>query len=118
MICLHATRADTIRSQVFRWSALAFGVVYGAYHQSVISATDKLKENAAVYEHKQSLIQQAKAEFAKKNAPKDSMSSGTSNAPAFRGLEKRLDLAHLPACCQPQSPPHAQKHSINVSLHC
>lgn len=64
------------RIQVFRWSALAFGVVYGAYHQSAITAADKLRENAQKYEHQQALIAQAKQEFAKKNAPKDTKSNG------------------------------------------
>lgn len=70
------SNADCNGVQVFRWSALASGVVYGIYRQSTISAADKLRENAAEYHRKESLIHQAKAEFAKKNAPKESQSSG------------------------------------------
>ncbi|KAL1302427.1 hypothetical protein AAFC00_002820 [Neodothiora populina] len=64
---------------VFRWSALALGVAYGFSHQASISAADKLRENAQEYERKQSLISQAKAEFARKNAPKDSSSKSSAN---------------------------------------
>ncbi|GAB7347987.1 hypothetical protein MBLNU459_g5487t1 [Dothideomycetes sp. NU459] len=56
---------------VLRWSALGLGVVYGVYRQSAISAADKLKANMAEYEHKQTLINQAKSEYQKLNAPKD-----------------------------------------------
>lgn len=65
--------------QVFRWSALAGGIAYGIYRQSTISAADKLRENANEYNRKQSLIKQAKQEFAKKNAPKDSKNTGMSS---------------------------------------
>ncbi|KAG9657184.1 hypothetical protein KCU81_g3202, partial [Aureobasidium melanogenum] len=54
---------------VLRWSALGLGVVYGIYHQSAITAADKLRENAKEYERKQALINQARSEYQKKNAP-------------------------------------------------
>lgn len=66
------------RIQVLRWSALGLGVFYGLYRQSTISAADKLKANMAEYEHKQSLIEQAKSEYQKLNAPSDNKSSGMS----------------------------------------
>ncbi|CAC9895389.1 unnamed protein product [Aureobasidium pullulans] len=45
---------------VLRFSALGLGVAYGFYHQSAITAADKLRENQKLYEHKQSLINQAR----------------------------------------------------------
>lgn len=64
-------------SQVLRWSALGLGVAYGFYHQTTITAADKLRENQKVYEHKQALINQARQEYQKKTAPK-SKSGGMS----------------------------------------
>ncbi|KAI5212537.1 hypothetical protein E4T42_02057 [Aureobasidium subglaciale] len=57
-------------ANVLRWSALGLGVAYGFYHQSAITAADKLRENQKVYEHKQSLINQARQKYQEKNAPK------------------------------------------------
>jgi F-type H+-transporting ATP synthase subunit e len=51
-----------------RYSALAAGVLYGLYHQATLSASAKLNAINRDYEHKQSLIQKAKAEFSKKNS--------------------------------------------------
>ncbi|KAI4805028.1 hypothetical protein E4T44_11311, partial [Aureobasidium sp. EXF-8845] len=62
---------------VLRWSALGLGVAYGFYHQTAITAADKLRENQKAYEHKQSLINQARLEYQKKTAPK-SKSGGMS----------------------------------------
>ncbi|KAK5990571.1 ATP synthase subunit e [Cladobotryum mycophilum] len=54
---------------VLRWSALAFGVFYGFTHQRTITATHKAQQEKHDYEHKQKLIEQAKAEYAKKTNP-------------------------------------------------
>ncbi|KAM3078115.1 F1F0 ATP synthase subunit e, mitochondrial [Clarireedia jacksonii] len=54
---------------VLRWSALGAGVFYGFYHQSALSASAKLAEKQREYEHKQKLIEQAKAEYSKKHLP-------------------------------------------------
>ncbi|KAF2099660.1 hypothetical protein NA57DRAFT_75163 [Rhizodiscina lignyota] len=54
---------------VLRWSALGFGIFYGISHQASITAKDKLAAINKEYKHKEELISQAKAEFAKKNAP-------------------------------------------------
>lgn len=62
--------------QVFRYSALLFGVLYGVYHQSTITAKTKLAQIDREYSHKESLILQAKAEFAKKNMPAESKTEG------------------------------------------
>ncbi|KAJ9623518.1 F1F0 ATP synthase subunit e, mitochondrial [Taxawa tesnikishii (nom. ined.)] len=45
---------------VFRWSALGLGIFYGFYHQSTISASEKLAQINADYERKTRLIEQAK----------------------------------------------------------
>ncbi|KAK3185390.1 F1F0 ATP synthase subunit e, mitochondrial [Lecanicillium sp. MT-2017a] len=54
---------------VLRWSALAVGVFYGFSHQRTITATQKAEHNQHEYEKKQKLIDQAKAEYAKKKNP-------------------------------------------------
>ncbi|PSN63004.1 hypothetical protein BS50DRAFT_637559 [Corynespora cassiicola Philippines] len=50
---------------VLRWSALGLGLFYGVYHQASISNREKLAQAEHEYKHKESLIQQAKAEWAK-----------------------------------------------------
>ncbi|KAJ6789185.1 hypothetical protein PWT90_05906 [Aphanocladium album] len=54
---------------VLRWSALAGGVFYGFSHQRTITATQKADHIKHEYEKKQSLINQAKAEYAKTHKP-------------------------------------------------
>ncbi|TVY24599.1 ATP synthase subunit e, mitochondrial [Lachnellula hyalina] len=61
---------------IARWSALGAGVFYGFYHQRSLTSASKAAAVDREYEHKQQLIQQAKAEFAKKNAPASSKPSG------------------------------------------
>ena len=51
--------------QVLRWGALATGLFYGAYTQLSISAREKAQAEQKAYGHKESLIRQAKAEWAK-----------------------------------------------------
>ena len=58
-----------INFQVLRWSALAFGVFYGFSHQRTITTTQRAQHAQHEYEQKQKLIDQAKAEYAKKNSP-------------------------------------------------
>ena len=55
--------------QVLRYSALLFGVFYGFTHQRSITATQKTAATKREWDHKQHLIDQAKAEYAKKKAP-------------------------------------------------
>jgi F-type H+-transporting ATP synthase subunit e len=62
--------------QVLRWSALGFGVFYGAYHQLSLSARDKANASKKEWEHKESLIRQAKAEWAKSHPEAQPKSSG------------------------------------------
>jgi F-type H+-transporting ATP synthase subunit e len=61
---------------VLRWSALAVGVFYGFSHQASITAREKSAKIKHEYDQQESLIQKAKAEWAKKNSPAPK-SSGT-----------------------------------------
>lgn len=70
------TLCANVRLQVLRYSALAFGVFYGYSHQRTITATQKAAAEKHVYEHKQQLIEKAKAEFAKKKNPASVAVSG------------------------------------------
>ena len=56
--------------QVLRWGALAFGVFYGFSHQAAITTKDKIAASKHEYERKEKLINEAKAAWAQKNAPK------------------------------------------------
>ncbi|PNS15883.1 hypothetical protein CAC42_7989 [Sphaceloma murrayae] len=58
---------------VLRWSALGLGVLYGAYHQSSIRSADRIAAAKQDYERKEKLIQQAKAEFARKTEVKSGL---------------------------------------------
>ncbi|KAH8149559.1 uncharacterized protein LAJ45_06188 [Morchella importuna] len=55
---------------VLRYTALGAGVFYGFTHQRKLSAQAKVRQAQNEYNHKEALIMQAKAEWAKKNAPK------------------------------------------------
>lgn len=68
------SRADK-NLQVLRWSALGLGVFYGLYHQTAINSSDKTAALNKEYERKQQLIDQARAAYAKKNAPKETKST-------------------------------------------
>ncbi|KAH9845710.1 F1F0-ATP synthase subunit E [Teratosphaeria destructans] len=57
---------------VLRWGALVFGVFYGFSHQTAISSRDKAAHAQHEYKKKETLIKQAKAEWAKKSAPPSS----------------------------------------------
>ncbi|KAG9234360.1 putative ATP synthase subunit E, mitochondrial [Amylocarpus encephaloides] len=61
---------------VLRWSALGAGVLYGVYHQASLSTAAKLAAIDRKYQHKQHLIDQAKAEYAKSKLPASAKTSG------------------------------------------
>ena len=63
--------------QVLRYSALTFGVFYGFTHQRSINATQRAAAAQKEYEHKQRLIEQAKAEYAKSKNPSKKSSART-----------------------------------------
>ncbi|KOS18705.1 ATP synthase subunit e [Escovopsis weberi] len=75
--------------QVLRWSALALGGLYGFSHQRNITATQKAEQAKHEYEHKQKLIDQAKAEYQKKQNPAAASVDDDVNSPKF-DLEKFL----------------------------
>ncbi|KAI4763201.1 hypothetical protein E4T52_04781 [Aureobasidium sp. EXF-3400] len=88
-------------ANVLRWSALGLGVAYGFYHQTAITAADKLRENQKEYERKQSLINQARQEYQKKTAP-PSKSGGMSR----RTLRQSLPIyLHTPTAVTDPSDP-------------
>jgi hypothetical protein len=67
--------ANVLR-QVLRYSALGAGIFYGLYHQAKLSTAAKLAAIDREYEHKQSLIEKARAEYAKKKNPASSKTEG------------------------------------------
>ncbi|CAK7198619.1 F1F0 ATP synthase subunit e, mitochondrial [Sporothrix eucalyptigena] len=75
---------------VLRYSALGLGVFYGFYHQRTINSSDRAAAAKREYEHKQELINKAKAEYSKiKNpAPAAAASSGLNQDP----MDPKFDL--------------------------
>ncbi|KAF2200156.1 ATP synthase subunit E [Delitschia confertaspora ATCC 74209] len=69
--------STSVGVNVLRWSALGLGVFYGIYHQASISARDRMESAKAEYKHKEDLISQARAEWAKQHPePKQDKKSG------------------------------------------
>lgn len=56
-------------TNVLRYSALGLGVFYGFTHQRSITNTEKAAAAKREYEHKESLIAKAKAEYSKLKNP-------------------------------------------------
>ncbi|KKZ67311.1 hypothetical protein EMCG_06994 [[Emmonsia] crescens] len=75
---------------VLRYSALFAGLFYGLYHQSSLTSQAKQAQIDREYSRKESLIEQARAEYAKRNAPAEAKttSSGVITDPE----DKRFDL--------------------------
>ncbi|KAG2415691.1 hypothetical protein HFD88_006882 [Aspergillus terreus] len=73
---------------VLRYSALVAGLVYGVYHQSSINTSAKRAEAEREYARQERLIQQAKAEWKKRTAPKDTQNNGIITDPE----DSRFDL--------------------------
>ncbi|KAJ5213759.1 hypothetical protein N7449_000928 [Penicillium cf. viridicatum] len=63
---------------VFRYSALVAGLVYGVYHQSSLNSVTKRAEIEHEYVRKERLIEQAKAEYKKKTQPQQETKTQTS----------------------------------------
>lgn len=55
--------------QVLRFSALGFGVAYGIWHQSTLTAKAKHNQIEREHQHQLSLREKAKKEYAKKLSP-------------------------------------------------
>ncbi|KAI0139865.1 ATP synthase E chain-domain-containing protein [Xylariaceae sp. FL1272] len=73
---------------VLRYSALALGIFYGFSHQRNITATQKAAASKKDYEHKQHLIDQAKAEYTKSKAPASASASAASSSGSSTGLNQ------------------------------
>ena len=71
--------STSVGVNVLRWSALGLGVFYGAYHQLSISAANKLKLEQREWDRKESLIRQAKQEWAKQHPSEQPKSGGKAN---------------------------------------
>ncbi|KAH0545033.1 hypothetical protein FGG08_000804 [Glutinoglossum americanum] len=55
--------------KVLRYSALFFGIFYGFYHQSTLTAQSEIAKIDREYERKENLISQAKAAWLQKTLP-------------------------------------------------
>ncbi|KAK3394504.1 ATP synthase E chain-domain-containing protein [Podospora didyma] len=60
---------DALLLQVLRYTVLGLGIFYGFSHQRAINAANKAAHQKHEYEHKQQLINKAKAEYAKTKGP-------------------------------------------------
>ncbi|KAI9749433.1 MAG: hypothetical protein M1815_002540 [Lichina confinis] len=69
---------------VFRYSALALGVFYGVYHQRKLTTRQHAEKVDRELAHRESLIERAKAEYARKTDPRhaNSQSSGMDHSPS------------------------------------
>lgn len=56
---------------VFRYSLLGAGVVYGFVHRNSLEAAHKEESRLAQWKEEEKLIAEAKAQFAKEVAPKN-----------------------------------------------
>ncbi|KAL0640350.1 F1F0 ATP synthase subunit e, mitochondrial [Maublancomyces gigas] len=81
---------------VFRYTALGVGVLYGFNHQRKLSAQAKIRRAENEYHHKETLITQAKAAWAEKKAPKPS-SGGLITDPDDARFNLEALLQHLAA---------------------
>ncbi|KAF1969144.1 hypothetical protein BU23DRAFT_557842 [Bimuria novae-zelandiae CBS 107.79] len=73
--------STSVGVNVLRWGALATGVFYGLYNQISISSREKMQVKQREWEHHESLIQQAKAEWAKTH-PSEQLKPSSSAAKA------------------------------------
>lgn len=71
---------------MLRYSALAFGVFYGFTHQRSITASQRAAAAKKEYEHKQRLIEQAKAEYSKSKNPPVAATSEKSGRKSFSSI--------------------------------
>ncbi|EDU51015.1 mitochondrial f0 subunit e protein [Pyrenophora tritici-repentis] len=72
--------STSVGVNVLRWSALGFGVFYGAYHQLSLSAADRAKAAQKDWQHKESLIRQAKEQWARDHPSEQPKKSSGANA--------------------------------------
>lgn len=72
---------------VLRYSLLGAGIVYGAVHRYNLESAEEQKQKQTQWKKEEKLIRQAKAEYAKLNAPKE--------APAASGAAFNLEDPNL-----------------------
>ena len=65
----------SLSSQVLRYGALGAGIVYGLVHQRSLTKQAKAHAVEAEYKRKEALIAEAKAEWAKRQAPVQSVTA-------------------------------------------
>ena len=82
--------------QVLRYSALIFGVFYGFLHQRTLNAEAREAHAKQEYKHKESLIQQAKMEWAKKSMPPSAKPDGTSIITIIRSRQDGVMISGNP----------------------
>ncbi|KAK1451139.1 ATP synthase subunit E [Colletotrichum cuscutae] len=77
---------------VLRYTALGLGVFYGFTHQRTITASQKAAAATKEYERKQKLIDQAKAEFAKKSQPVTAAAADAGATANVDPMDPKFDL--------------------------
>ncbi|KAM0329986.1 hypothetical protein ACHAQA_004155 [Verticillium albo-atrum] len=80
---------------VLRYTALGLGIFYGFSHQRSITATQKAAVAQREYDHKQQLINQAKAQYAKKNNPAAATTSSANQDPMDPNFDLEAYLTNL-----------------------
>lgn len=74
-------RQSLTSTQVLRWSALGLGAIYGLTRQMSFNQEAKVNAEKRAYEHKQELINKARAEFEAKQNPSKGDGSKDSQPP-------------------------------------
>ena len=101
--------------QVLRWSALGFGVFYGAYHQLSLSAADRAKAAQKDWEHKESLIRQAKEQWARDHPSEQPKSSGGTSV--VRHELPKISQSDQDTCVLTSAIAKADPKDPNADLH-
>ncbi|KAI8991249.1 ATP synthase E chain-domain-containing protein [Mycotypha africana] len=79
-------------ANVGRWSALAVGLFYGYTHDKSLHKDAELKKVEAEYRRKERLIEQARLEFAKKQAGAAAQTPATTDKINFDVDSPEFDL--------------------------
>lgn len=74
--CGHDAQARNNVVQVFRYSALLFGVFYGFSHQRTLTSNLRAAHAQQEYHHKEDLIKEAKAAWVEKQLPPEQRKKG------------------------------------------
>ncbi|RHZ55456.1 hypothetical protein Glove_415g39 [Diversispora epigaea] len=59
----------TSTANVARWTALVLGLAYGFWHRNSLEKSERMKAAIVNYQHKEELINKAKAAYAAKKSP-------------------------------------------------